>query len=160
LQPTFIARLSDGQILIPSQFIKALVTKEDTGYHLWKGPNYNSRFSVKKGLLEEKELNRIVHNINPAATKETALEELLKLFKKEFLITGNIDIYQQRLENLRRIYDAKKVAEETPAKEETVIREPLSLTLYEEEKTNPVVSFFKKVRKLIFGGLLSGKKDY
>jgi len=80
LQPTFIARLSDGQILIPSQFIKALVTKEDTGYHLWKGPNYNSRFSVKKGLLEEKELNRIVHNINPAATKISSVTAAKKAF--------------------------------------------------------------------------------
>lgn len=159
LQPAFVARLSDGQIRIPSQFIKAIVTKEDTGYRLWKGQNYSSRFSLKRGLLEEKELNRIVHNLNPVATKETVLEDILKLFKKEFLITGNVDIYKQRLANLRKIYDAKKVAEETPVKEEEVIREPLSLTVC-EEKTNPVVSFFKKVKKLIFGGLLAGKKDY
>lgn len=157
LQPIFAVEAND-QIVIPSQFIKAVITKKEEGYDLWKGPNFDPKFELKKGIVEEKELNRIIHNFNPVATKETTLKESLEFVKKEFIATGDIQVYQKRLENFKKIYDARKREEEAvPEKQEA----PRLQTLVPyEEKKNIFATFFQKLKKLFFGNSLAGNKEW
>lgn len=147
----------EGNITVPSQYIKAIVTVAQDGYQLWKGPNYDPSYVPEKGIIDEKEVNRILHGYNIATTNPAVISYAFRFVKQDFVRTGDMGAYKRRLEIFKKIYEAKrktrKVIEKKPEIAET--QEPeekeVELILYEKKRKGFFTTFFSLLRKCFFG---------
>lgn len=154
LAPVF-AMNEDGEIIIPCQYIKAIVTAAPDGYKLWKGPSYDPSFVLEKGVVDEKEVNRILHGYNIATTNPAVISYAFNFVKQDFVRTGDIEAYKRRLEIFKKIYDSRKRARRTVEKKVEQVeeneQEKVELVPYEKKRKGFFATFFSALRKCFFG---------
>lgn len=154
LAPVF-AMNEDGEIIIPCQYIKAIVTAAPDGYKLWKGPSYDPSFVLEKGIIDEKEVNRILHGYNIATTNPAVISYAFNFVKQDFVRTGDIEAYKRRLEIFKKIYDSRKRARRTVEKKVEQVeeneQEKVELVPYEKKRKRFFATFFSALKKCFFG---------
>ena len=154
LAPVF-AMNEDGEIIIPCQYIKAIVTAAPDGYKLWKGPSYDPSFVLEKGIIDEKEVNRILHGYNIATTNPAVISYAFNFVKQDFVRTGDIEAYKRRLEIFKKIYDSRKRARRTVEKKVEQVeeneQEKVELVPYEKKRKGFFATFFSALKKCFFG---------
>lgn len=145
----------DGIITIPCQYIKAIATAAPDGYKLWKGPSYDPSFVLEKGVVDEKEVNRILHGYNIATTNPAVISYAFNFVKQDFVRTGDIEAYKRRLEIFKKIYDSRKRARRTVEKKVEQVeeneQEKVELVPYEKKRKGFFKVFFSMLRKCFFG---------
>lgn len=156
LVPVFEMDEVTGEITIPSQYIKAIVTATPEGYKLWRGPSYDPSYEIEKGVIDEKEVNRVLHQYNVATTNPAVISYAFNFVKKDFIKTGDMGAYKRRLEIFKKIYDSKKSMKRVvERKVEPVEQQPqereVELVPYEKKRKGFFATFFEKLKKCFFG---------
>jgi len=152
LVPIFELDEETKEITIPSQYIKAIVTATPEGYQLWRGPAYNPNYVIEKGIIDEKELNRVLHQYNVATTNPAVISYAFRFVKDEFVQTGDIEAYKRRLEIFKKIYDSQKRTKKVQEKraEPVVEQEERKVELVPYEKKGFFATFWEKLKKCFF----------
>lgn len=147
----------DGKITIPCQYIKAIVTVAKDGYRLWRGPSYDPKYVPENGVIDEKEVNRILHGYNITTTNPAVISYAFQFVKQDFVRTGDMNAYQRRLEIFKKIYDSKKRTRKVVEKKQEIVetKEPeekeVELVPYEKKRKGFFATFFSALKKCFFG---------
>lgn len=158
----FCVRGNGKQTVIPSQFVKNVIVPQKEGYELWESPNFDPEFVVENGIYDQKEIAKEIHKIDPIKASVEELESVVKLVKKEYIATGDVETFQGHLEELKKIFKVRREAQGIVEKKEVVeearpIPQEQALVVYEEKK-GFFGTLFKKLKKLFFGNALQREK--